>query len=226
MNRRSTLAAAALISAFAQAAPANALAIFDPKGDFLASHAGPSAGDLDIEVAEVILHEDRIFFGGALFGDVRTTPGATYVWGIDRGAGSAGLFGGTPPVGPGVTFDAVLAVKADRTGTLMVFNEIGAPTVTNLTENVFAFETLVGAIVTKDLLPSRGFAFEDYRYNFWTRSGSGNPGIADLALDRGTFAAVPEPQSWALMIAGFGLAGWRARRSSETSRRQLRSAAA
>ena len=223
MQGRLSFAAAALFTALSSTASANV--IFDGNGDFLDTYSGPHDGGLDIEVAEVILHEDRIFFGGAVFGDVQKTAGASYVWGIDRGTGTAGLFNGTPSVGPDVTFDAVLVLRPDRTGTLTVFNETGAPTVTNLAET-FAFDTLFGANVPLDLLPSRGFALKYYRYNLWTRGGGGNAGIADLALERGTFAAVPEPQSWALMIAGFGLAGWRARRSSVAPRRSARSAAA
>ncbi|QMW24505.1 PEPxxWA-CTERM sorting domain-containing protein [Sandaracinobacteroides saxicola] len=52
----------------------------------------------------------------------------------------------------------------------------------------------------------------------WTRSGGGNTGIADLAKGEGTFgytditAGVPEPATWALFIAGFGLTGVALRR--------------
>ncbi len=37
----------------------------------------------------------------------------------------------------------------------------------------------------------------------------------------GTFAAVPEPQSWAMLIAGFGLIGVAARRRRSSTARML-----
>ena len=96
-----------------------------------------------------------------------------------------------------MTFDAVLVLRADGTGTVTAFNEVGAPTVTVLQNSVFSLGRFLGALVETSLLPSRGFAVQDYRYNLWTRSGGGNVGIADLAQGSGTFGAVPEPATLA-----------------------------
>lgn len=195
---------------------APALAVTDPEGDFLATHTGPAAPDIDILTTEVFALPGRIAFSAGLADTVGLTPGASYVFGVDRGAGVAGLFTGTPPVGPGVTFDAVVVVRADGTGSVTAFNEAGPPTVTPLASPDIVIDgRLVAALVDIALLPSRGFALADYRFNLWTRSGGGNVGIADLGQEQGTFGyagAVPEPGSWALLLAGFGLAGHALRR--------------
>jgi hypothetical protein len=49
-----------------------------------------------------------------------------------------------------------------------------------------------------------------YGFNLWTRIGITDTfptNFADFAPDNGTFAAVPEPTSWALMILGVGAMG-------------------
>lgn len=191
--------------------PAPALAVIDPAGDFLPTHVGPALASVDIREASVIGFSGSFIFYSAmngLLGDV----GTSYVWGIDRGAGTAGLFAGTPPVGPGVTFDAVVVVRPDGSGTVTAFNQAGPPTVTDILGATFVGDTEIISIVDFGLLPSRGFALGDYRFNLWTRTGGGNTGIADLALGEGTFGAVPEPATWAMLIIGFGLVGSAARR--------------
>ena len=194
---------------------ATAEAKTDAAGDFLATHAGPNNADLDIVQANVFNFGSALGFTARFDGKIGQTTGASYVWGIDRGAGTPGLFAGTPPVGAQVTFDAVLVLRADGTGTVTAFNEVGAPTVTSLQNGVASFRSFLGALVDTSLLPSRGFAVQDYRYNLWTRSGGGNAGIADLAQGSGTFGAVPEPATWAMMIGGFAMTGWRTRRRAK-----------
>lgn len=194
------------------------LAVTDPTGDFLPTHSGAPSADIDLIAAEMFLQPGgRIALSAGLAGNIGTTPGASYVFGVDRGAGLPGLFTGVPPVGPGVTFDAVVVVRADGTGVVTAFNDGAPPTVTALDSSDLLLEgNLVAAFVDIALLPSRGFALADYRFNVWSRSGGGNVGIADLVQESGTFGfeagAVPEPSAWALMIAGFGLAGGALRR--------------
>jgi hypothetical protein len=206
--------AAALLAASLATTPA--LAVTDAAGDFLVTHAGPANPDLDIREALVFDLGLVVAFGSRFAGELGATPGASYVWGIDRGAGTAGLFTGTPPVGPGVTFDAVVVLSADGLGgfggNVIAFNAGAPPTVTSLSDSVFAFGDVLTALVPADLLPSRGFAQADYRFNLWTRSAGDNIGIADLALGAGTFGAVPEPSTWGMLIIGLGLAGIASRR--------------
>ncbi|MGL6044543.1 MAG: PEPxxWA-CTERM sorting domain-containing protein [Sandaracinobacteroides sp.] len=196
-------------------APSNA--VVDPAGDFLATHAGAPAADIDILRADVVDFDIAIAFTADMAGLVGTTAGTSYVWGIDRGAGTDGLFTGVPPVGPGVTFDAVVVIGGDGSGSVIAFNDGAPPTITGLGFVLIAGNT-VSTLVDTALLPSRGFALGDYRFNLWTRSGGGNAGIADLGQETGTFGysplagAVPEPASWALLITGFGLVGAAMRR--------------
>jgi hypothetical protein len=209
-----------ILGAAVALAAAPALAVTDPVGDFLPTHNGVNATDIDIVAAEVFrLGVFGFGFAAELAGPTGTTPGASYVWGVDRGAGVAGLFAGVPPVGPGVTFDAVVVIRADGTGAVTAFNEVGPPTVTALDPiGIAVGGNFVAALVDYALLPSRGFALPDYRFNLWTRSGGGNAGIADLAQESGTFPAVPEPATWAMLVLGFGLIGAVIRR---TPRRTL-----
>lgn len=188
-----------------------ALAVIDPANDYLSSHAGPALPSVDILEASVVGFSGSFVFYSAMAGRIGDA-GTSYVWGIDRGAGTAGLFAGNPPVGPGVTFDAVVVVRPDGSGSVTAFNAGGPPTVTDILGATFVGNTEIITFVDFGLLPSRGFALADYRFNLWTRTGDGNAGIADLAQNEGNFGAVPEPSSWALLISGFGLVGYAARR--------------
>lgn len=211
MSRTSCLLLAAVAGA-ALTAPASA-AVFDPIGDFLPGYTGPRAADLDIEVTEAFRAADGFFLATSHVANPGLTPGSSVTWGINRGAGIPGLFAGTPPVGPNVLFDAVLTIRPLGPVTLTTFNESGPPSVTQLRNATFNDQLLV-SFVPFELLPSRGFALADYSFNAWSRSGPGNAGIADLARDAGNFAVVPEPGTWAMLIAGFGMVGAAARRRS------------
>lgn len=197
-------------------AAAPAAAVVDPAGDFLSTHAGPSLASVDIREAVVFNFSGSFVLYSAMDGLIGDT-GTSYVWGIDRGAGMAGLFTGAPSVGPGVTFDTVVVVRPDGSGSVTAFNEIGTPTVTDILGATFVGKTELITFVDFGLLPSRGFALNDYRFNLWTRTGGGNSGIADLAQGQGTFGAVPEPASWAMLIIGFGLVGSAARRQGQAA---------
>jgi hypothetical protein len=198
--------------------PAAAQVILDDTADFLPTYAGAQNGDLDIALAAAM-------FDGFDFGlisiqqdGVGLTPDASFVWGINRGAGSAGLVAGSPSVGAGVLFDALVIFKANGSGSVITFGPGGSVTTALAPAQSFENGFIVGNFVSTRLLPSTGFAFEDYQFNLWTRDAGGNAHIADFALDGGTFGAfdtrlaVPEPASWALMITGFGLAGGAIRR--------------
>ncbi len=99
----------------AQHAPGYGIPIrFDPVGDFLSAYAGPARGDLDVVMAGPFLSgPDEVVLSGTHADLIGTTPGAAYVWGIDRGAGAELLTMLDPPVGEGVVFDAVVVVLPD-----------------------------------------------------------------------------------------------------------------
>ena len=151
----------------------------DARGDFLATFAGPKNPDLDVRRAEVTFDGTNYIFESTSAGAIGTTPGALFVWGVDRGQGTA-RFG---DLATGVHFDLVVAVQPG-----------GATTVRDLTPGGVA-QTLPAANVTftgndlrvtvpASMLPGRGFSQERFTANLWPRTGSGNNNqIADFAPD-------------------------------------------
>ncbi len=194
--------------AIAMTSPVSAAPLADAANDFLPSYTGPQNGDLDVLSVQALFDGTSITLSALLNGPVGTTAGASYIWGIDRGAGTARLAAGTPSVGSGVLFDAVAAFRPNGTGSVTTFPAVGAPTVTNLAANAITINgSFISGVIPLSLLPSRGFAPDQYRFNLWPRSGAGNAAISDFAPNNSTFAAdvVPEPASWMLLLAGLGL---------------------
>jgi opacity protein-like surface antigen len=202
------LAAAALLAAaplFAQAADG----ITDPLGDFLPTFAGSTAsGDLDVLSASVLFNpgNDTFILSATLNGAPGTTAAGFYVWGVDRGAGTAGF--AANGVG-GVLFDRVILVRPDGTGSVAGAGNL-APGSISVVGNT------ITAIVPGSLLPSTGRQESQYTWNLWPRDGafSGFVAISDFAPDNSNFAAapIPEPQTLALMLAGLAAVGLAARR--------------
>ncbi len=181
----------------------------DPAGDFIASYTGPQNADLDVLSSQVLLQGGVFDFTATLGGAIGTTDGGFYVFGVDRGAGTA-RFG---PLASNVLFDSVVVINNNGTGftrdLLLGVTTVLAPGAISISG------ASLSAFVDASLLPSAGFAPSSYTYNLWPRSpGAGNATIADFAPDNANAAitAVPEPTSWALLIAGFGLVGASARR--------------
>ena len=192
--------AAALVAV----APVRAVAqpITDPAGDFLSTFTGPHNGDLDVLSAQVLFNGSQFMFTSRQNGAIGTTPGALYVWGVNRGSGTSpgGAFA------PDVKFDAVV-----------VFNPAGGSFVRDLRSAVntplsgVTFSgNMIGGMVPLALLPSLGFAPSAYTVNLWPRTGLANDAqIADFAPDTHNFAVTttPEPGTWALLGTGLTLLG-------------------
>lgn len=193
--RRVLLAAGAAL-ALAAAAPAHA--VTDPTGDFLPTFVGPNDADLDvIEFLVAFDVVDSVFnLRGTLAGDIDPSRAGLYAIGVNTGAGAIAPFADIGA--PNVIFDQVIAVQ--KSG------------VVNVGPNVLAaevFDNVFTVAVPLALLPSTGFAPRDYGFNLWPRIDLGpNNLVSDFAPDNATITAtIPEPAAWALMIAGFGLAG-------------------
>lgn len=199
MLKLKLIAAAAAILATAGAA--HATQITDPANDFYVGYTGPQNGDLDVLTTSADIVGTNLILGAKVNGTVGTTPNWQFVWGINRGNGTA-RFGATLA---GVLFDAVVSITA----TTKAVNLLDpAPTVSQTlpTANVVTSLDTITVTVPLALLPTRGFAAPDYGINLWPRVSNiaGVAGIADFAPDNATFK-VPEPASLALL--GFAVAG-------------------
>jgi hypothetical protein len=208
------LAALALLPA-----PLLATSFSDPADDFLGTYTGTVSGDLDILGATARRNGVGVNLALTVDGAIGTSPGALYVWGINRGAGTPRLSFGSPSVGAGTLFDAVYVMFPNGTGRVVTFPQVGAPTISNFANSLDIDGDRIAGFIPFALLPSRGFAVEDYTYSLWSRNrvnpslDGTNAEIADLLPGRGGFtASVPEPLSWAMLIAGFGLVGMALRR--------------
>ncbi|MDP2786824.1 MAG: PEPxxWA-CTERM sorting domain-containing protein [Pseudomonadota bacterium] len=218
-----SLGFAALISL----SPVSALAanaVVDAYDDFLPSYtAGPANGDLDVIAAAAFYDgaDQRFSFSTILADKVGLTAGALYVWGIDRGRGTERFLAGSPAIGAGVLFDSVLIVRPNGTG---LYNDFINAVVTNLDPANIKIGSLT---VTLEDLPlglfapgTTGFRSDpsQYTWNLWPRVGLGsNNQISDFAPDAANLGfqvtAVPEPETWAMLLAGLGLVGLQAART-------------
>ena len=183
--------------------------ISDPKGDFLATFAGSSTShDLDVLAASVFYNPSTDIFTltATLDGAVGSTATGFYVWGVNRGAGTAGF----ASLGlNGVRFDRVIILRPDLTGTI---GGVGALP----TGSVTVSGNVITGTISGSLLPSTGFNKLDYTFNLWPRDGafSGTAAISDFAPNNANFTAtpVPEPASAALLLGGLAAVGALARR--------------
>ena len=104
MSARSALHASvvpALLATLLLAAPNTARAtIIDPAGDFLPTYTGPKDPGLDVISANVTLVGGQFVLTATMAGPIAplltSLPGALFVWGVDRGAGTQRFVAGTP----------------------------------------------------------------------------------------------------------------------------------
>lgn len=191
---------------------AQAGVIVDPAGDFLPSYTGPLTGDLDVLTAEATYAGGRFTFNNTVNGNIGTTPGGFYVWGVNRGAGTA-RFGA---VAPNVLFDLVVIVTPG--GTSLVRDLVGGAA-TNLPSADIVFSgSSVTASVDAGLLPSLGFTAQNYTVNLWPRVAGGTEAISDFAPSDGNadVTATPEPATMGLLgtaVAAMSLVAARRRAS-------------
>jgi hypothetical protein len=211
MFRLSPIRSAALAATLlAGSGLAQAIGVTDATGDYVTGFAGSHAGDLDVLGAFVSysVASDRFVFSGTMNADIGSSAGGLYVWGVNRGAGTAGFAGNGLP---GVLFDALVIFNSNGTGSVRTLGAGGG--VTTLPPGAIASfgSTIIGR-VDGALLPSRGFAKTDYTWNLWPRDGtlpSGFGQISDFAPDNSNLPVtvigqVPEPASVLSMGLGLG----------------------
>jgi hypothetical protein len=178
--------------------------ITDPANDFLGTFAGSaSSTDLDVVSATVLYDatQDLYKLTSTQSGPVGSTATGFYVWGVNRGAGVASFAANGID---GVRFDRVVILRPDGSGSVGGAGDLPAGSVT------VSGNTITG-LVSGSLLPSTGFDKLDYTWNLWPRDGavpSGFTAISDFAPDNANFTTtpglVPEPQTYALWLAGLG----------------------
>lgn len=192
--------------------------VTDAIGDYVPGYAGSKAGDLDVLSAFVSYNRslDRFFFSGTMAAPIGTSPGGFYVWGLDRGKGTARFAANGIS---GVLFDSVVVLRPDGTGTVtrLVSDPAGPITSTQLTGVATILGDTLSGQINGALLPSLGFAKADYTWNLWPRDGTLPAGfgqIADFAPDNSNVqvTAVPEPASALLVGFGLGATAWAGRR--------------
>ena len=205
--------ALALLAAAILSVEARATTVSDPVDDFIPSFSGPHGADLDVVSTTAVLSGSNIVLSATMNGAIGTTPGALYVWGLDRGAGattanfeSIGL--------PNVIFDSVVVVLPDGSGQVVTLGLTPvmtplAPGAVTISGNSFS------AAVPVSLLPSNGFATLNYTQNLWPRYGgvTSDDQISDFAPNA-TMAGIsaPEPASLGILgLSGLLLATLRAR---------------
>ena len=189
-------------------APALATTISDPANDFLPTYVGPHDGDLDALSVTADLVGSNFLISATLDGPIGVTPGSEYVFGVNTG-GATALFA---PFETGVLFNSVIVLSNATNSSGQVVAGLttpGGPMVSALSSVTVSRDTISAVVPVADL-PSTGLAPGQYGFNLWPRLDNPQAGqsafsaIADFAPDNSTFAAVPEPASWTLMMLGVG----------------------
>lgn len=199
---RTRLIAAGIAALALSAGSAHASSVVDPVGDFLPSFVGTHDADLDVTSFSVVYDADlaRFLLSATLAGPIDASKPGLYVIGVNTGTGLIAPFGGIGE--PNVIFNQAIVVQ--KSGAAAVS---GTPLSATISGNMFS------VIAPLSALPSTGFKPTQYGFNLWPRNGLGNNNqISDFAPQNATLSA-PEPSTWAMLVAGFGLLGGVLRRS-------------
>ncbi len=205
MRTNVQLCAASAVLALGVAA--TAAPTVDPAGDLLNGFSAVTSPDLDVLEMEAFFDNvtNNFTFTSKSAGAIGTTAGSSFVWGVNRGAGTAGFAANGLT---NVLFDRVVqlvpgGVSRIAGGGLPAINlDPGAVTINGST---------ITAVVPASLLPSTGFAFGGYTVSLWPRTSTpaGFAGISDFAPDSTNVAVtvIPAPAALASMaIAGLAMA--------------------
>jgi hypothetical protein len=104
-----------------------------------------------------------------------------------------------------VKFDSVVALFANQTGSFIdIVN--GTPPQSLPAGSVKVNGDTISATVPLSMIPSEGFASQNYTWNFWPEAILASPRyVSDFAPDarNATLTVVPEPSSVLLFVFGF-----------------------
>jgi hypothetical protein len=165
--------------------------IADPVGDFLPGYTGAHLPGMDVVAHEVVYLEDqgRLVFFGRMDGPIAPTQaiGGLYIFGVDRGLGTARFAGRSPVIGPNVLWDSVVRVNPDGTG---LFNNVVAGVITPLSpaDVTINGNEFTASVPLSLMAPMATRPPEQWTYNLWPRNSvviGQNAAVSDLAPDDG-----------------------------------------
>ena len=187
--------------------PAAAQKWNDNANDWASTYTGPKNGDLDVRSAQVYFDGTQFVFTATMNGLVGSTPGAFYVWGIDKGNGNAPFAANGAP---NVKFNQTVIMRP-LTGTFI--SNVSVPGFFWVSGN-----TITGAVPAALLPVTSTFAQNQFTWNLWPRATgpAGGAAISDFAPDDGnnqlTLGVIPDavfvtPEPASVVMVGMGLFG-------------------
>jgi hypothetical protein len=183
---------------------------------FLPTYSGPDSAALALDSIGVTFNGSVFDLSSTTEAAINSAPsGSLYVWGVNRGAGTARFFTSpptstSPDIGSNVLFDSVLLIKPSGSASINLFN---GTTEAVPNSDITITGRTISASIPASLLPSTGFLPSQYGFDLWPRSGAGqNDQIAQFfgasnAIDPPDVqpTSVPEPASWAVLATGLAL---------------------
>jgi hypothetical protein len=193
-----TLLAMSLFVAASQAVVRAGL-IADATGDILSTYTGVQLPGMDVVAHEVRLVGDRVEFFGRMAGPIAPTQdiSALYLFGLDRGQGTARFLGpaAPPTIGPNVLWDSIIRINPNGTG--LFHNQLtGVVTPLNTADITISGNEFSASVPLSLLMPAATRPPQEWTYNLWPRNGIGqNVQVSDLAPDDGNspVQVIPEP---------------------------------
>lgn len=187
--------ACALLAGAALAAPAHAQSTSDAVGDFLPTYTGPLNGDLDVTSIQATYDGATFRLDATTAAPIGTTASGIYVWGVERGKGTAGFaqIGAT-----NVTFDMVVIVNPGA-GTVTVRDIVNNVTTVLPASAITVSGNSISVEIPAHLLTPEGLKQAEFLVNLWPRNvAGGDETISDFAPDNSDaplILAFPVPES-------------------------------